>query len=210
MLRSWPTASAPSASIHPPPALIPTSRRIVATGTPVHSAQLVKPWDPCTVGPSTLPVHSVNELPEHSRKWMRETDGEALQVVHGEERRPLDQAVDQQPVLARVDGRDAAVVDLVEEAFGVMVPCRSASGEKLTSGAGDKRTTVPRRARARHSPRTGAGFFIQAGTRGAGWPGGGRRREWRLGASAAAVRTRRVRTGRWRIQRHRRPTPPGG
>ena len=99
MLRLSPAASAPSASIHPPPGLMPTSRRMVASGTPVHSALLVQPWESCTVGLIEASVHSEKELPEHSRKWIDRDGGEALEIVHREERRPLDQAMDEQPVL---------------------------------------------------------------------------------------------------------------
>ena len=91
---------------------------MVASGTPVHSALLVHPWESCTVGLIEASVHSEKELPAHSRKWIDRDGGEALQIVHREERRPLDQAMDQQPVLARVDGRDAPEVDLVEEGIG--------------------------------------------------------------------------------------------
>ena len=50
---------------------------------------------------------------------MDDRDGrEALEVVHGEQRGPLDQAMDEQAVRARVDGRDAPEVDLVEEGIG--------------------------------------------------------------------------------------------
>ena len=52
-------------------------------------------------------------LPEHSRKWTRDTDGNRVRFLHGEDERPLDQAVDHQPVLGRVDRRNPGMVALV-------------------------------------------------------------------------------------------------
>jgi hypothetical protein len=50
----------------------------VASGTPVHSALLVHPWESCTVGLIEASVHSEKEFPAHSRKWTTETDGKRL------------------------------------------------------------------------------------------------------------------------------------
>ena len=40
---------------------------------------------------------------------------EAADVVHGEDQRPVDQAMQHQPVLRRIDGRDAAMMAFVEQ-----------------------------------------------------------------------------------------------
>ena len=60
--------------------------------------------------------------------------GKALEVVHREERGALDQAMDQEPMLARVDGRDAPEVDLVEEGIG-----RDGAGHVSQGGEADDR-----------------------------------------------------------------------
>ena len=54
---------------------MPHSRISIATDTPVHSLQLVRPWIRCTSDSFDPPRHSLPLLPEHSRKWMRETAG---------------------------------------------------------------------------------------------------------------------------------------
>ena len=74
MLRVIAAASAPSASIHFASGLTPASARIVASGTPVHSQQLRSPCVSWTVS-SGLGAPQFWVLPEHSRKWMRDTDG---------------------------------------------------------------------------------------------------------------------------------------
>jgi hypothetical protein len=51
---------------------------MAATGTPVHSAQLVNPCVSETVAPIDASCHSKKEFPEHSRKWVTETDGKRL------------------------------------------------------------------------------------------------------------------------------------
>ena len=71
-LRVSTAASVPSASSHFALACTPTSLSSVASATPVHSLVLVSPAScPGVVsGPAVRP-----RLPEHSRKWMRDTDG---------------------------------------------------------------------------------------------------------------------------------------
>ena len=136
MLRLRLTASAPSARIHAPPGLIPTSRKTVASGTPVHSALLVQPWVCCTV----LPHRGFRPLREGIAGALQEVGhgdgGEALQVIHREERGPLDQAMDHQPVLARIDGRNATERDLVEEGIGRERPVQIGQGREADERVG--------------------------------------------------------------------------
>src|SRR6266571_251456 len=74
MLRVMAAASPPSARSHFAPGASPASSSTVASGTPVHSQQLRRPWVNCTVLPRGS-FHSVEPLPAHSRKWKRETEG---------------------------------------------------------------------------------------------------------------------------------------
>ena len=157
MLRLSPAASAPSARIHPPPGLIPTSRKMVASGTPVHSALLVQPWESCTVGLIVASVHSEKEFPAHSRKWITETAGKRFRSSIVKSVGPLDQAMDEEPMLARVDGRDAPEVDLVEEGIGRERPVELGQGREADDRVRDRRggPRSPRPGPARRRARTG-------------------------------------------------------
>ena len=54
-------------------------------------------------------------LAGHSMKWMRDDRWEAQDVLHGEDQRALDQAVDHQLVLRRIDVGPARMVALEEQ-----------------------------------------------------------------------------------------------
>lgn len=71
MLGVMTAASAPSASIEAAPCWSPTSRPKLANGTPVHSEALRRPRMPGTV----FIVGFRHSVPEHSMKWVRETEG---------------------------------------------------------------------------------------------------------------------------------------
>ena len=82
------------------------------SATPVHSVPLTWPWVCCT----SLPVGSPPFPTRVARTFqkMDAVDGrEAHEIVYRELERPLDQAVDEQRVFGRVDGRHAAVVHFV-------------------------------------------------------------------------------------------------
>jgi hypothetical protein len=68
MLRDSLQASAPSAITHVAFGSTPHSRISIATDTPVHSLQLVRPWTRWTSDSVEPPRHSLPLLPEHSRK----------------------------------------------------------------------------------------------------------------------------------------------
>src|SRR5690349_5570132 len=74
MLRASLQASPPSARIHDALGSTPHSFSSSDSQTPVHSLQLVKPCARCTLT-SPGPCHSLELLPEHSRKKIRDTDG---------------------------------------------------------------------------------------------------------------------------------------
>ena len=93
------------------------------------------PWVNCSEL-SWAPRHSMPPLAGHSMKWMRDTDGKRYDVVHRQKERPFDQAVDHQPVLVRVDVGAPAMIAFKEQSIGVMMPCRSCSGVKLTEDWG--------------------------------------------------------------------------
>jgi hypothetical protein len=57
--------------------LTPTSSSRVESATPVHSQHISRPWVSCTVH-FAWPPFQFCVLPEHSRKWMRETDGNRI------------------------------------------------------------------------------------------------------------------------------------
>ena len=115
MLRSCLLASAPSASTHAAPAWTPHSRSSVATGTPVHSLQLVRPWIRCTSDSVEPPRHSPPLLPEHSRKMDARDRRQAADLVDGEDERAIDEAVDRQRVRRRIDLGDAGMMALEVE-----------------------------------------------------------------------------------------------
>ena len=83
-------------------------------------------------GPFRAADHAVGELqrielrraPFHAaiRRALDEVDArhrrKALDVLHGQQQRPVDEAVDHQPVLLRIDRGAAAVVALEEQAVG--------------------------------------------------------------------------------------------
>ena len=70
MLDAPLTSSTPSATIHFPTSFTPASLSSVDRSTPVHSAQLVIPWDSCTVV-----CWGLERFPAHSMKCGRVTDG---------------------------------------------------------------------------------------------------------------------------------------
>ena len=76
MLRVSSAASCPSARNHFACGRTPTSRKSVASATPVHSLVLVRPATCCGVS-SAEPVRPP-KFPEHSRKWTRLTAGNRL------------------------------------------------------------------------------------------------------------------------------------
>ena len=115
MLRVITAASAPSASTQAAPSLRPTSRASVANCTPVHSDVLSRPCVPCTVFSVGL-FHSVSPLPEHSMKCLRVTDGKRLMSAIENFFGRVDHAVNEKPMLGRIDGRDAAVMPLEMQA----------------------------------------------------------------------------------------------
>src|ERR1700722_7302387 len=76
-LRDSIAPSAPSARTQAAPSLTPTSLIRVLTRTPVHSEVLVRPCAACAVlGVALREV--TPELPEHSMKRGRETEGKRL------------------------------------------------------------------------------------------------------------------------------------
>ena len=93
----------------------PTSLNSVASGTPVHSLVLVRPasWPGVRLrtGGARQVAGALEEVDARHRR-------EALQVVEGEHHRPLDHAVNQQRVAARIDVGDAAVMPLEVEVGG--------------------------------------------------------------------------------------------
>ena len=76
MLRVSTAASCPSARNHVAFGLTPTSRKRVASATPVHSLVLVRPASCC--GVMSVAVPRPPKFPEHSRKWTRLTAGKRL------------------------------------------------------------------------------------------------------------------------------------
>jgi hypothetical protein len=76
-LRVITAASAPSASTHAAPGLSPVCLSSVESGTPVHSDVETRPWVPCTVGRFAFMI-SLPVVPEHSRKYVRDTVGKRL------------------------------------------------------------------------------------------------------------------------------------
>ena len=75
MLRDILAESAPSAKNQVACRCTPTSRRTVASGTPVHSPLHVSPSTTCAVMCGVGARKAARPLPEHSRKWMRDTLG---------------------------------------------------------------------------------------------------------------------------------------
>ncbi len=73
MLRVRAAASAPSASSQAADGSTPASARTVESRGPVHSLQLISPWMSWTVAVAGGSAQAL--LPEHSMKWMRETEG---------------------------------------------------------------------------------------------------------------------------------------
>ena len=97
---------------------MPHSRRSAATGTPVHSLQLVKPCTRCTSESVDPPRHSLPLLPEHSRKVDPRDRRHPSQLVYGEDERAIDQTMNRQRMRRRIDDRHARVMPLEVERRG--------------------------------------------------------------------------------------------
>src|SRR5207245_10093900 len=74
-LRLIAAASAPSARIHPARESAPASANKSRSGTPVHSLQDTRPCVCPHVSAGGVAPYITPLLPEHSRKWMRDTIG---------------------------------------------------------------------------------------------------------------------------------------
>jgi hypothetical protein len=69
-----------------------------------------------------LTCHSLDVLPEHSRKWRRETDRESDEIVDRKHQRPLNQTVHEQTERTWINLRDASVGAYKVQTVGRDVP----------------------------------------------------------------------------------------
>ena len=114
MLRSLPLASAPSATIQVAPCWTPASRSRSDerhAGPLAAARRAVRGLDALRRGRAPLQHRVALALEEEDARRR----GQAPDLLHGQDHRTIDQAVDQETVLARVDVGNTAAVDLVVE-----------------------------------------------------------------------------------------------
>ena len=100
--------------------------------------------------------HSMPPLAGHSMKWIRDTDGKRTMSFMARTQWPLDQAVDHQPVLIRIDVRPPGVIALEKQAVrrddAVQILQRRETDRRFGAG-GEPRHVAPgsRRPRCRRA-----------------------------------------------------------
>ena len=121
---------------------------MASSGTPVHSLFDVIPSTCCGVMSGLGVRYAERPLPEHSRKCVRVTDGKSLEIGERELERTVDEPVNEERVLRRIDRWDAGV-----DAREMKIGRRDRARDSACSGVSDVPVISPTGARCRRDER---------------------------------------------------------